>query len=344
MPDHAISSAGLLTALLLAGGEVQAAAAAQSTAAAKATETATDAVRTLPVAGNIYLLTVAGTNIAVDVGPDGVLVVNTGPPGTADAVLAAIKRLTDKPIRFIVDTSADPERTGNNGRLADAGVALSATLAGLGGARGTEANAAAIISHENVVPHLLTAGYPGEALPLETYNRPIKSFYFNGEAVQIFAEPAAHSDGDSVVFFRRDDVVVTGDIFDFTRFPVIDIANGGTIQGEIDALDQLLQLVVPVTPLAWREGGTTVVPGRGRLCQQAELVAYRDMVVNIRDRVEDLITQGKTLEQIKAAKPAAGFAPVYGTRGGPAATDQFVETVYKSLTAAKAATADKTHP
>ena len=123
-----------------------------------------------------------------------------------------------------------------------------------------------------------------------------------------------------MVFFRRSDVVVAGDILDTTRFPVIDVEKGGTIKGEIAALNRLVELAIPSVPIVSREAGTLVIPGHGRVCDQLDVVEYRDMVTIIRDRVRDLIKAGMTLDQVKAASPARGYTRRYGSdpaRGRP---------------------------
>ena len=155
----------------------------------------------------------------------------------------------------------------------------------------------------------------------------------NDEAIEIFYQPAAHSDADSFVLFRKSDVVVAGDIMDTTRFPVIDVAKGGSVQGEIDALNQLIELTVVPGPFIYKGVGTYVIPGHGRPCEQLDVVDYRDMVVIVRDMIADMIKQGKTLDQIKAAHPARPYETEYGTEEG--ATNAFVDAIYKSLTAAK---------
>jgi glyoxylase-like metal-dependent hydrolase (beta-lactamase superfamily II) len=151
----------------------------------------------------------------------------------------------------------------------------------------------------------------------------------------VLHQPAAHSDGDSIVFFRRSDVVATGDVFDTTRFPVIDLARGGSIQGEIDALNRLIDLTIPSIPMPYKEGGTRVIPGHGRLCEQAELVEYRDMVTIIRDSVRRFAGKGMTLDQIKMANPTQGYRTRYGADAGPWTTDMFVEAIYKGAAVKK---------
>ena len=173
---------------------------------------------------------------------------------------------------------------------------------------------------------------PAAARPTETFNQRQKSLYLNDEGIQVIHEPAAHTDGDSIVFFRRSDVIVAGDIFDITRLPTINVDQGGSIQGEIDALNRLIALAVPSVPLPWKEGGTYIVPGHGRICEEAELVEYRDMVTIIRDRVQDMVNRGMNLAQIKAASPAQGYTRRYGSDTGSWTTSLFVEAVHRSLT------------
>ena len=175
------------------------------------------------------------------------------------------------------------------------------------------------------------AGYPAEAWPTETFNRERNYIYLNHEGIEIFHPPAAHTDGDSVVFFRISDVVLAGDILDTTRFPVIDLEKGGSIQGEIDALNHLIDLAIPPGPLPYQEGGTYVIPGHGRICDQADVTDYRDMVVIIRDVIADMKERGMTLDQVKAASPAKPYERQYGSDSGPWTTNAFVEAVYKSL-------------
>jgi cyclase len=299
-----------------------------------------DPVTTLPVQGGVYLIARAGGNIAAQVGPDGVVLVDAGAAESSAGVLAAIKKLTDQPIRYIVNTSADLDHVGGNEKLAKTGVSIfsmpqGGNAFGLAGALSNQ-GAASIVAAEPVLARMSaptgqTSPLPTAAWPTETYTRKQKNVFLNGEAIQIMRQPAAHSDGDSVVLFRRSDVVVTGDVFDMTRFPIIDVEKGGSIQGEIDALNRLMDLTVPVVPLPWQEGGTKVIPGHGRIAEQAEIVEYRDMVTIIRDRVQRMIAKGLTIEQVKAANPTQGFRGRFGSDTGRWTTDMFVEAVYKSL-------------
>src|SRR4029453_10945901 len=145
-------------------------------------------------------------------------------------------------------------------------------------------------------------------------------------------QPAAHTDGDSIVFFRRSDVVVAGDILDTTRFPLIDVARGGSIQGEIDALNRLVELAIPSVPLVSREAGTLVIPGHGRVCDQLDVVEDRGMVTIIRGRIRDFDREGKAPEEMRAPAPTRGYPRRCGSDSGPWTTKMFVEAVYRSLT------------
>ncbi len=292
-----------------------------------------DPLEVVQLQPNFYMIAGAGSNIAVQIGPEGVVLVDAGTAQMADQVVAAIKRLTDQPIRYIISTSADADHVGGNEIVAKAGRSLFVRAGGASANGG----AASIIAAEPVLARMSAptgqqAPYPTVAWPQETFTRKQKSLYLNNEAIQTMYQPAAHTDGDSIVFFRRSDVVVAGDIFDMTRFPVIDTDKGGSIQGEIDALNRLMEIVVPSTPLPFKEGGTKVIPGHGRVAEQAELVEYRDMVTIVRDSVQSLIKKGLTLEQIKAANPTQGYRSRYGSDSGPWTTDMFVEAVYHGLT------------
>ena len=278
-------------------------------------------IEVLQVRPNLYLIAGAGGNIAVQFGPDGVVVVNTGAQESSSQVLAAIQRVTDQPIRYVINTSADADVVGGNASLSKAGQSL-ATPIRAGGRRvtATGLNAfAPIVAHENVLTRMRAPGgqtppFPTDAWPSEPFNERQKSFYFNGEGIEILHQPRAHADGDTFVFFRRSDVVVAGHVVDATRFPVIDIARGGSIQGELDALNRLIELAIPVgphvgtpidgSPTSPPAGGTEVLPGLGRIYRQIDLVNYRDMVVIIRDRIQHLINQRMTLDQVKATAPA----------------------------------------
>jgi len=295
-------------------------------------------IEVLQVQPNFYMIAGAGGNIAVQIGQDGVVIVDTGTAGQADQVLAEIRKLTKQPIRYIVNTNADADHVGGNEKLSAAGQSIIPTgglndIASAGGR-------AVIFAEENVLTRMSAptgkqASYPNGAWPTSSYSFELgekqKDMYLNGEAIQVFAQPAAHSDGDSVVMFRRSDVLVTGDVLDTTRFPMIDLDKGGTVQGVIDSLNRLIALAVSPTPLVWQEGGTAVIPGHGRLCDKADIVDYRDMVTIVRDVVQDMAKKGMTLEQIQKADPTKGWRKRYGADSGSWTTAKFVEAVYKSL-------------
>jgi glyoxylase-like metal-dependent hydrolase (beta-lactamase superfamily II) len=288
-------------------------------------------VHVLPVQGNVYMLVGAGGNITMQVGKEGVLLVDTMYAGLSDKVIAAVRTVSDKPIRYIVNTHVHGDHTGGNENLAKAG----STIAGgnVVGDIGTSAGmGATVIATQQVLDRMsrkdgTTPAYPSAAWPTDTYTTDVKELFFNGEAIQIFHEPNAHTDGDSIVFFRRSDVVSTGDIFVTTSYPNIDLARGGSYQGELDALNRILDITIPAEK---QEGGTYVIPGHGRLCDEADVVEYRDMLTILRKRFLDMIKQGMTLEQVKAAKPTRDYDPLYGSNA-----DRFIEAAYKSLTAGK---------
>jgi cyclase len=294
--------------------------------ASPAAEPDNTGIEVVKVRPNFYMIAGAGGNIGVQVGSDGVILVNSGSGAASNEVLAAIAKLTDSQIRYIINTDAGSDFVGGNAKLAKTGLNV------LNGQTG-----AAILAHDSVLKKMSARNakpsYPGDAWPSEAFLGQRYAFRMNDEAIEVFHQPAAHSDADSFVLFRQADVVVAGDILDITRFPLIDVANGGSIQGEIDALNRLIELTVVPIPFIYNGVGTYVIPGHGRLCQQLDVVDYRDMVVIVRDVIADLIKQGKTLDQIKAASPARPYETEYGTREG--VTNAFVEAIYKSLTAKK---------
>jgi glyoxylase-like metal-dependent hydrolase (beta-lactamase superfamily II) len=286
----------------------------------------------LTVRPNIYMIAGAGGNITVLTFPEGALVVDTGSSDTANAVLDTIKHLSDKPIAHIINTSASPDHIGGNATLAASGRRIPVeVVAGEG---------PMVVAHENVLTRMSAptgkqAAAPERAWPNETYHLDTKKLstrYHGGEAIQLFHAPAAHSDGDTLVWFRHADVIATGDIFMTTTYPLIDVANGGTIDGVIDGLNHILEIAFPDFR---SEGGTVIIPGHGRLSDMADVAYYRDMVTIIRDRVQDLVTKGQTLEQVKAAKPTRDYDGRFGATAGAWTTDMFVDAVYKTLSAKK---------
>ncbi len=296
-----------------------------------------DGIELFQVRPNFYVLTGAGANVAVQVGSDGAVVVDAGDAEHAERVVAEIKKLTAHPIRYVINTSDDPEHVGGNEKVAKAGKTIFQTGNAFSEAM-TNGGAAAVLAAERVLlrmsaPTGQTAAYPAASWPTETFAQPRKYMYFNDEGIEVLHQPAAHTDGDSIVFFRRSDVVMAGDIIDTRRFPVIDVTRGGGINGEIAALNRLVELAIPSVPIVSREAGTIVVPGHGYLLDQTDVADYRDMVTIVRDRVEALMKQGKSLAEIKAANPTQGYAKRYGSDTGSWTTDMFVEAVFKSLAA-----------
>ena len=312
-------------------------------------------IEVVPIRDNIYLIGGAGSNIVISAGSEGVLIVDSGLAENADKVLQAVQGLTlelnkfkqpptsfsrsgsgnvlagyrpPKPIRFLLNTSALAEHTGGNPKIAAAGKTF--TGGNVTGDLGDVTEGAAVLSHENVLQRLSDGGLPTRGLPTESYYGNVMklSHYFNGEGVVMYHIPNAITDGDSIVHFRTADVIVAGDIFTFAGYPPIDLAKGGSVQGVLAGLNRMLDIV---TPEFRSEGGTFIVPGHGRIGDTADLAYYRDMVTIVRDRVQDAIKKGATIEQVKAARPTEDWDPRFG-RNPKWTPDQFVEAVYKSLT------------
>jgi len=280
-------------------------------------------IHVLPVQGNVYMLVGAGGNVTVQTGSDGVLIVDTQYAPLSDKLLAAIRTLSKGPIRYIVNTHYDGDHTGGNEPIRKAG----STIAGgnVAGDIQDAAEGAQIIAHNNVLKRMSKT--PSGGWPTSTFLGDEKKLFFNGEGIAIMHLPAAHTDGDSIVFFRRSDVISTGDIFTTASYPVIDLAAGGSIQGIVDGLNRLVDLIIPVYG---QEGGTLVVPGHGRLSDLGDVINCREMTIIIRDRIQDMIKKGMTLEQVKAARPTRDYDALYGSVPGWTA-DMFVDAVYKSL-------------
>jgi len=289
-------------------------------------------IRVLQVRPNVYMLSGAGGNITVLTFAEGVVVVDTGSAQMADGVLQTIKQLSDKPIVDIINTSATADHVGGNEKLAASGRRIpQEVVAGEG---------PMIIAHENVLTRMSAptgnrVAAPEHAWPNETYHidtMKLSTHFHGGEAIELLFAPAAHSDGDTIVWLRHADVIAAGDIYQTTTYPVIDTASGGTIDGVIDGLNHILDIAFP----DYRsEGGTMIVSGHGRLTDMAEVAYYRDMLTIIRDRVQDQIKKGRTLDQVKAAKLTRDYDPRWGATSGPWTTDMFVEAVYKTLAAKK---------
>ncbi len=334
---EASKNLGLIATLaVVALAAIVGSASAQAPAAAPQRNPADAEIHILPVQGNVYMLVGAGGNITVQIGDDGVLLVDAGLAGTSDKVYAAIRTLSTKPIHYIIDTHIHADHTGGNEALAK----LGNTIAGgnvVGDIGASAGNQATVIAAQEVLDRMSAAtgtqpAVPQASWPTETYTTPERKLYFNGEGVLMIHVPAAHTDGDTMVFFRRSDVISTGDIFVTTGYPLVDLARGGNIQGVINGLNEIIELAIPADE---QEGGTMIIPGHGRLCDVADVVFYQEMVTIIRDRIQDMVNKGMTLEQVKAAKPTMDYDPRYGKDTGFWTTDMFVEAVYKSLSPKK---------
>jgi glyoxylase-like metal-dependent hydrolase (beta-lactamase superfamily II) len=295
---------------------------------------------TMPVQGNVHVIVGAGANVTVQVGTLGPIVVDTGTAQNAEAVLASLRQLTNRPVRNIINTHSHADHVGGNERIGATGAPISGRGVAQVGA-GT-ASRAEIIAHEETLNRMSApagsqAPYPVIAWPTSTFSGKHKEFFYNGEGIQIVHFPSAHTDGDSIVFFRRSDVIATGDVYSTVSYPIIDAQRGGSISGVLDGLNQLLDLVISGEKT---EGGTMLVPGHGRISDEADLVEYRDMVTIIRDRIQDMVNRGMTLAQVQAAKPTMEYDGLYGAAPGWSTT-QFVEAVYRGLKAQPASTASR---
>jgi glyoxylase-like metal-dependent hydrolase (beta-lactamase superfamily II) len=293
-------------------------------------------IQVLPVQGNVHMLVGAGGNITIQAGNDGVLMVDTGLANMSQKVIAAMRAISTKPLRYIVNTSAGPEYTGGNAAIADVGETIPFRepnyTAGPQGA--LDVGRASIISYYTVLHKLSAptgkaAATPEEGWPDNTYSIEQKRLYFNDEPVVIMHQ-TANSDGNSLVLFRKSDVVSVGEMLDLTAYPRIDVEGGGSIQTMVEAMNRLIDVVVPAANAA---GGTMVIPGHGRIADHAEVVYYRDMLTIIRDRIQDMIKRGQTLEQVKAARPTRDWDARYGKDSGAWTTSMFVEAAYKGLAA-----------
>jgi glyoxylase-like metal-dependent hydrolase (beta-lactamase superfamily II) len=289
----------------------------------------------LPVQGNVHLIAGAGGNIAVQTGSLGAVVVDTGNGRMNDKVIASINKLSEKPLQYIINTHYDPDFTNGNIAIRRAGVTI--TGANVTGDLSDARDGAQIIAHDNVLSRMSAPTgkqppAPEAAWPTQTFLKSKKDLYFNDEPIEVIYQPNATTDGDSLVFFRHSDVIVTGDIFNMNSYPWIDVDKGGTVQGTINALNKILDIAVPKHE---EEGGTYIIPGHGRICDEFDALEYRDMVVIVRDRVQAAIKKGVPLDQIKRAGYTKDYDARFDAKTGLGSAEKFIEAVYRSLASGK---------
>lgn len=246
------------------------------------------------VAGNVYYLEGAGGNIGVSVGEDGVVMIDDQFAPLTDRIVAAIRDLTDAEIRFLINTHVHGDHTGGNENMGRMGV---------------------LILARDEVRVRLAAQAPAAALPVLTYSDSI-TIHMNGEEVFAFPVPPAHTDGDSFILFRDSDVIHTGDVFRTTAFPVIDTNNGGTLDGTLQALGLLIGAAGP---------STSILPGHGGVSTRMDVMAFRDMILDVKAQVEPMVARGMSYEQVAASNPTSAYNEQYGD------PDRFLRAVYTEL-------------
>ena len=266
-------------------------------------------IKTTKLADNFYTLEGSGGTIGVLAGPDGVFMVDSQFAPLSEKIAAAIKQISDRPIKFLVNTHVHGDHTGGNENFGKMGVTILA-----------RENLRNRLEHPNPGAN----GQPGvpmppAGLPVLTYDAPL-TLRLNGEEIRLIPAPKAHTDGDTFVQFVNANVIMTGDFYRSIQFPNIDRANGGSLPGLIDALNAVIKAAGPATK---------IVPGHGPVVDRAAVTAHRDMVLAIRDKVAKLVKEGKTQEQVVAAKPTADYEAKVQQAGTTA--DRFVGQLYAEL-------------
>jgi glyoxylase-like metal-dependent hydrolase (beta-lactamase superfamily II) len=256
-----------------------------------------------PIAGTVHYLEGRGGNVGLSIGDDGVVMVDDQFAPLTEKLLTAIRQLSDRPIRMLINTHVHPDHTGGNENLGGMGIP--------------------IMAHDNVRVRMtlgIRGGPPSPLLarPILTYGDSVK-LHLNGEEIEIVKAPPAHTDGDSFIFFKTSNVIHIGDVFRTGAFPVIDTDNGGTADGTIAALELAIEMAGP---------DTVILPGHGQPSSENDVQVFLDMVVDVRERVSDLIAEGMSLEQIIAADPTAAYAD-----RGLGSPERFLTGLYASLTA-----------
>jgi cyclase len=277
----------------------------------------------LHVQGNVYILASETGNITAQIGDDGILLVDTLTAELSDDVVSALRELSpDKAIRQIILTHHHADHTGGNANLSAAG----SKGFWLQNGDPIVGDNAILRSYGKTLDAIVEEGRPFDDWPSVTFNTPRYDMYFNGEPIEIVHKPAAHTGNDVIVFFRRSDVISVGDIYNTTSYPVIDIESGGSINGLIATLNEIIGMAIPA---ALQDGGTAIIPGHGYISNETDVVLYRDMVTIIRDRIQNMIDKGMSLRQIQAARPTLDYDGYY--EDSDWTPEMFVEAVYESL-------------
>ncbi len=284
----------------------------------------------LHVQGNVYMLSGADVNVTVQIGNDGVVFVDSPTDETIPGMMELIREHSGLPVIYVINTHLDEDHISGNAMLASMGAGGRrrggdpvTVIAGAGGG-------ATLLGHENVLNRFYLTDHDIPRLDLTTtYFTESKDTYLNGEGIVVYHMPNAHTDGDSIVYFRRSDVISTGDIYVPRQYPDIDVERGGNVKGLVDALNFVIELIIP-GPDA--EGGTYVIPGHGRISDEIDVVEYRNMVYIVMQRIEALIEEGNNLQEIIAMRPTRDYDTEYGgVRGGPS-SEEFITAIYNSLT------------